>query len=317
MSEKQGHHPSPIQKQTLTCFDSEQLSNVVKGADFELHQLDKGSFRADLLSISLGNGILDRGCYSRSVLTQGLFPQEYITCGFVHHAQKEGRLNGSSMQKYDMVLSDKGGVLDYHLAPNTLWSSFQFKPEDLQKTGITLGKNFSNIYRLDPQMQQTLSFGLSEAFRLLEKTHEDHVSFINKEMLYNHILSLYAHAFDQADETIHLKQDQSAFYAKEILYYIHTHANEPIQMIDLTALIGKGERTVERLFKKHFGIAPYAYLKIHRLHLVRKHLMQTDPCAVNITHLAMENGFMQMGYFCSEYKKMFGETASETLSRGI
>jgi AraC-like DNA-binding protein len=46
--------------------------------------------------------------------------------------------------------------------------------------------------------------------------------------------------------------------------------------------------------------------------------MQVDkPSTVNITHIAMANGFMQMGYFASEYKKMFGETPSETLRRVI
>ena len=90
----------------------------------------------------------------------------------------------------------------------------------------------------------------------------------------------------------------------------------PLQMIELTALTGKSERTIERIFKKHFGIAPYAYLKIHRLHLIRNKLIDArESIAVNIGDIAMENGFMQMGYFGSEYKKLFNETPSQTLQR--
>ena len=89
-------------------------------------------------------------------------------------------------------------------------------------------------------------------------------------------------------------------------------------MIELTALTGKSERTVERIFKKHFSIAPYAYLKILRLHLIRKQLLQRDETVTtNIGDIAMKNGFMQMGYFASEYKKTFGEIPSETLPRAI
>ncbi len=318
MSNKQGHSPSFIQKQVLTCFDSDQLNEVVKGADFELNQLDKGSFRADLLSISLEKGILDRGCYNRSVLTEGTFTQDYITCGFIHHTEKEGYLNGSTMQKYDMLLSDKGGVLDYHLAPNTTWSSFQVKPEDLHKTGIALSKDSSKIYRFSPQMQQTFSFRLGEVFKLLENTHDDLASFINKEMLYNHILEIYAQAFNHATSITHLKQTESALLAKKIYYYIHDNADEPLQMIHLTELVGKSERTVERIFKKYFNLSPYTYLKIHRLNRIHNNLMHVEnPSTANITHIAMANGFMQMGYFCGEYKKTFGETPSETLRQTI
>ncbi len=89
-------------------------------------------------------------------------------------------------------------------------------------------------------------------------------------------------------------------------------------MIELTALTGKSERTVQRIFKKHFGITPYSYLKIHRLHLIRKQLLQRDESApANIGDIVMKHGFMQMGYFGSEYKKIFGETASETFQRMV
>ncbi|MEA3455016.1 MAG: helix-turn-helix domain-containing protein [Campylobacterota bacterium] len=87
-------------------------------------------------------------------------------------------------------------------------------------------------------------------------------------------------------------------------------------MIHLTELIGKSERTVERIFKKYFNLSPYTYLKIHRLNRIRNYLIQANnPSTVNITHTAMANGFMHMGYFASEYKKTFGERPSDTLQR--
>ena len=64
-------HPdiSPIQKQTLTCFDSDLLRDVIKGASFDLHQVGKGSFRADMFHASFDKGILDSARYSNSILT--------------------------------------------------------------------------------------------------------------------------------------------------------------------------------------------------------------------------------------------------------
>jgi len=308
----------PIQKQTFTCFNGDQLSDVVKGASFELQQLDKGAFRADLFSASLGNGILDKGYYNLSVLTKGTFSQEYMTCGFVHEANKEGHLNGEVMHKHDILLCDEGGPLDYCLAPDSLWSTFQFKRNDLLKTGILLPKNSSTIYHLDKEMKKAFSLKLAEIFKVLEGTNETLSPSVNPDMLYNHILEIYAHAFNHATSITHPKRTESALLAKKIYQYIHDNADEPLQMIHLTELVGKSERTVERIFKRYFNLSPYTYLKIHRLNRIRNCLMQADnPSTANITHIAMANGFMQMGYFCSEYKKTFGETASETLRLAI
>ena len=304
-----------IQKQTLTCFDSDQLSDVVKGASFELQQLDKGSFNANLFSASLGKGVLDRGYYNLSVLTQGTFSKEYMTCGFIHETHSESRLNGEVVQKYDMSLSDKNEPLEFSLAPNSLWSSFQFKREDLLKTGILLPKNSSMIYHLDNNTKKDFTSQLNTIFKYLEE--KDNTLF-NADILYNHLVSIYAQALNHTTSQIHLQRNESKLLAKKIYHYLHDNAGEAIQMIHLTELTGKSERTVERIFKKHFAVSPYAYLKIHRLNRIRNYLMQVDdPSTVNITHIAMANGFMQMGYFASEYKKTFGETPSETLQRVI
>ena len=149
----------------------------------------------------------------------------------------------------------------------------------------------------------------------MEETKDTLKTSINTELLYNHILSIYADALNQTTSLTHLKRSESILLAKKIYQYIHDNATEPIQMIHLTQLTGKSERTVERIFKKYFGVAPYSYLKLHRLHLIRSQLKKGNPSTLNITYLAMENGFMQMGYFGSEYKKLFNETPSETLRR--
>jgi len=309
--------PPPMKKQRFTCFDSDQLNEVVKGASIELQQMDSGSFQADLFNVSLGNGTLDIGQYSRSVLSEGTFSPELMTFGFLLDAKGEGRMNGSLVKEYDMSLSDEGSPLEHYLTPDTLWSSFQFKREDLLKTGIDLNAHSTTVYSFNKKMQQNLSLKLSKIFTYLKDTDLSQTSSVSTMMMYNHMLTTYAYAISHAHSCTPLKRSESALLAKKIYYYLQDHANAPIQMIELTALIGKGERTVERLFKKYFGVPPYTYLKLHRLHLIRKRLIQKDLSFINITHLAMEHGFMEIGYFGREYKKTFGETPSQTLKKSL
>jgi len=312
MDDNQNLHKPFINTHTLTFYDIDQLADVVKGASLEVHQLDKGKFHSDHLNVSLKKGMLDKGYYKRSTLTKGTFSQENMTFGFIHDTPKEGRLNGESMHKHDILLSNENGPLDYSLAADSHWSSFQFKREDFLKTGIELPSNDSIIYHLDMKTIHSFSHQLNAIFIHLQETEEA----INSELLYNHILSLYAYAANQTTSLKYLKRSESFLLATKIYEYMHEHAAEPIQMIHLTQLTGKSERTVERIYKKHFGVTPYTYLKLHRLHLVRNALMkQEDLNAMNITQIAMENGFMHMGYFGSEYKKLFNETPTGTLEK--
>ena len=139
---------------------------------------------------------------------------------------------------------------------------------------------------------------------------------VNPDILYQHLVSRFSYVLEETKSVTPLKAKESALLAKKIYHYIHEHASFPIQMIHLTALIGKSERTVERIFKQYFSLSPYAYLKVHRLHLIRNKLYELAPnSASNITHIAMENGFMSMGYFSKEYKKLFNETPTETLHK--
>ena len=309
---------SPIQKQTLTCFDSDLLSDVIKGASLNLHQVDKGSFQADMLHISLGKGILDSARYSNSILTEGTISQDNMSFGFIHDSKGESIFNGNILRKHDLLMGDEGGPMSSCMAEGSHWSSFQFKRNDLLKLGIKLKKDNNKILHFNKKMQTDFSYKLGGIVDYLEKEDNKKIAQINKELLYHHILGIYANALDHTKDISHLKRDESLLLSKKIRTYLNDHAGKPIQMIELTALTGKSERTVERIFKKHFGIAPYAYLKIHRLHLIRNHLLYAEESVTtNIGDIAMKNGFMQMGYFCSEYKKIFGETPSKTLQRVI
>ena len=306
-------NPSPIQKQTLTCFDSDLLRDVIKGASFDLHQVGKGSFQADMFHASIGKGILDSAHYSNSILTEGTVSKDNMSFGFIHDSKEDSIFNGNKLQKYDVMMGDEGGPLASCITADTYWSSFQFKRNDLLKLGITLEKDNNQVLHFNKEIQNDLSYKLGGILNYLENEKDEKVAQINTELLYHHILGIYANALDHSKDVSHLKRDESLLLSKKILTYLKDHADQPIQMIELTALTGKSERTVERIFKKYFGIAPYAYLKLHRLHLIRHKLLQDEGSSIG--DIALKHGFMQMGYFGNEYKKLFNETPSETLRR--
>lgn len=307
-----------INARSLEYYDMDQLSDVVKGASFEIEQLENGNFHADLFSATFIKGGLDRGRYNRTTFTKGIFSEEYMTFGFLLDAHEESRLNGKTFQKHDILLGNENMSVDYYLPPDSTWTSFQFKRDDLFKTNIILPNRESTIYTLDKKIKSTFAREVSNIFTLVEEMCDNPDTSLNSELIYNYLLSFYARSIDQNASNTPLERNESLTIARKIYSYFHEHTAEPIQMIHLTHLTGKSERTIERIFKKHFGVSPYTYLKLHRLHLVQQRLMKQESIDSGcITQIAMDNGFMHMGYFGSEYKKLFNEMPSETLEKHI
>lgn len=89
-----------------------------------------------------------------------------------------------------------------------------------------------------------------------------------------------------------------------------------IQIADLCRALHLSRRTLHRAFAETLGMGPARYLTLKRLSAVRTELRRSDPAAIKVTDTAIKYGFWELGRFAREYRQMFGERPSETLSRG-
>lgn len=316
MPKSQEKMPNSIQRTSLDCFDGDAMTAMIEGTSLSLYQVEKGSFETRLFSTTLGNGLINGGYYSRSVLTEGILSKELMSCSFLNNTSKPGILEGKPLERNNILLGAEDAPLNCVMAAESQWTSFQFKREDMSKTGLILPTKDSLVFKLSPEAEEKFSTEMNQLLHYIQQTDETNV--VNTDILYQHFVSRFSYVLEETKSVTHLKAKESALLAKKIYHYIHEHASYPIQMIDLTALIGKSERTVERIFKQYFSLSPYAYLKMHRLHLIRNKLLgMSADSNTNITHIAMENGFMSMGYFSREYKKLFNETPTETLNKRV
>ncbi|WP_417672145.1 helix-turn-helix domain-containing protein [Roseibium sp.] len=85
-------------------------------------------------------------------------------------------------------------------------------------------------------------------------------------------------------------------------------------VVDLCAELGVSERTLQYAFREYVGLSPVAYLRMCRLNHVRRVLAASAPQSTTITQVAMRYGFLHLGRLAGDYKRMFGETPSDTLS---
>jgi AraC family ethanolamine operon transcriptional activator len=72
-------------------------------------------------------------------------------------------------------------------------------------------------------------------------------------------------------------------------------------------------RYLEYAFNDAFGTSPSRYLRLLRLHEVRRRLRKPD-APTTVTREALRLGFNHLSLFSLQYKKAFGESPSATLS---
>lgn len=93
------------------------------------------------------------------------------------------------------------------------------------------------------------------------------------------------------------------------------HPHRPITLEALCREVHAGRRSLIQGFRDHLGMGPMAYLKLQRLHGVRRQLLAADPRDTRIHALAVEWGFLNPGHFARDYRNLFGELPGATLRR--
>jgi AraC family ethanolamine operon transcriptional activator len=95
------------------------------------------------------------------------------------------------------------------------------------------------------------------------------------------------------------------------------HPERPLTLELLCREIYAGRRCLIQGFREQLGMGPMAYLKLQRLHAVRRTLLATGPADTTVAAEAARFGFLSPGHFARDYRRLFGERPSATLAAGL
>ena len=115
--------------------------------------------------------------------------------------------------------------------------------------------------------------------------------------------------------TVSLRPPARIGIVKEVQRWMHDHPTNPITLTELCLQAHASRRTLIQGFQDHMGMGPMAYLKLLRLHGIRRRLLEADPNVIQIGALADQWGFYNAGHFAADYRRLFGERPRETLRR--
>ncbi|MBR9867414.1 MAG: AraC family transcriptional regulator [Oceanospirillales bacterium] len=101
---------------------------------------------------------------------------------------------------------------------------------------------------------------------------------------------------------------------EKIRRWVISEPRREYKPLDIAAYINVSERSLYHLFKKEFGLSPRVYICQIKLEFIYRELMDLNN-AKNITQVALEYGFNNLGRFSKVYRDYFGESPSETCRR--
>jgi AraC-like DNA-binding protein len=89
-------------------------------------------------------------------------------------------------------------------------------------------------------------------------------------------------------------------------------ASEGARIGVISRAVGVSERTLRNAFRRTHGLSPKQYDLRERLRAARRALCNVT-AADNVTTVASQYGFFELGRFAGLYKHAFGESPSETI----
>jgi AraC family transcriptional regulator, ethanolamine operon transcriptional activator len=108
----------------------------------------------------------------------------------------------------------------------------------------------------------------------------------------------------------HLSRERVIARALEL---IRAHDGQPLFTSDLCRAAGVSERTLRNTFNEYFGVGPIRLLKMRQLREIRAALLSADPAHETVASIAGRFGVWDFSLFARNYKRLFGESPSQTL----
>ena len=303
----------------LVTIDRKQINNLqdlstsIKGGLFKYTQLSEGVFEADLLRADLGRGTIDYTHTNTALLADGTYPSDAITIVILLEADNDITYGGANIRVNDFGIIKENSKEIASVVPNAKRITFSMQRSDLENLGVKEKFDESILY----QDQTPSHLYLASVFRsvvseLLLSTEENPVN-LNADHLYNYLIETTAYMLTEGMDNESLLQEDYFQAAEKISHFLYNHIEDDIQMVDLCREAHMSERTLQRVCQKIFNKTPRELIKVHRLNAIKKILESTVDESINLLHLSMDFGFMHQGRFAGEYKKLFGESPSQTL----
>jgi AraC-like DNA-binding protein len=306
----------------LSFDDPSACQAIFPAADVELFPTARGNFHADVTQIAMDRLWLHRihislpeintvavrpgrrsigfltECNSSSLLDCGLQvrPGDIVLnkSDVVHQRSDADFHYGTVSMPADDLAAAAEAIIDRAL-PDFSCTSTVHPPSALMRRLLNLHKNIGQLAHDTPDI-----LDVPEVSRALENE-------------LTHILVRCLDDGHSVQPTAGVRRHDAIL--TRFVEFLKANPDRPLYLTEICSAIGAAERTLRASCEEHLGMGPIRYLTLRRMHLVRRALLHSDPSASTVTQIVTCHGFWELGRFAVAYRRLFGETPSDTLRR--
>jgi AraC family transcriptional regulator, ethanolamine operon transcriptional activator len=306
--------------------DSDHLSAAVRHADLELVQQGCGPFRGDLSSAALGGTMVQFIHMNQTSISRAANAPDRMALLI--------QLGGSQACLWNGYASQGSSVITYgpgheHFGAEPKEFACAFISIPLERIELLLerchravvGQLRTGCHQLQVPMLRFL-----EIEKLLAQLQ---AVIDSKPMLLTHsaIRQMLEHSLEEsllsiihtAGENLlskdHTDRQTSGQIIRRAEQFLQSHPDQSIHLIQLCSAIGVSPGMLDHAFRELLNIEPKRYLRLYRLHCVRRTLLTSDPALTSVEFVSRNWGFWSKLQFEAEYRRLFAEKPAETLAR--
>jgi AraC-like DNA-binding protein len=312
---------------TLRFSDPERAAAAVRGAGAMSCQLSRHAAISEIARVVFPDACLDMVRLGPAMLLSGVMPRDCFSITFLLMCPQPARsLNfHTTCTNGDLEFFPPGSPLDvttpagYRHATLTLVAAkfhAQFAIHCPDAADRLLAKGAA--MHVSPMAQRQMRAVLRAMWRMMWDPEQPLTSLLARRAAEHAVSATFFAALLSGSGNLVPPATQRVAgrhrRLRQARDYLAAHLDQPIYLEDLCTTLGLSRRAAENLFRDFLGLSPVVYLQRQRLHGARRALQRAAAIPGTIKQVAIDYGFRHFGNFAHDYRALFGESPSETLT---
>jgi AraC-like DNA-binding protein len=307
-----------IDKRSLDGFEG--LHHAVQGTHVDVMQLGRGKLRGSLTHVELGDFSLSIGMFSVGIRTQRIATDDKLIIGMLlnstdrvthwsfdmrpadvlvmpPHVAHDGTFHGSAA--YAAIRLDLANVASLFNGEPMLSDPANWVRKNHYRANSLVSVDAARKLPLIVSSLAEQKAGLSDAA----------ADFWRRSI----IDAMTATVVDSLPSDTRGPLPSALRLVRDVENHLATAGARPVHISEICAAFNVSRRTLHRAFYDVVGFGPVTFLRHKRLGAIYSALRHSDPAAVTVAEIALQQGFIELGRFSHYYHSLFGEYPSETL----
>ncbi len=305
--------------QTFNDFECFRDAASMWSLDFK--QLDSGKLNADLQILETAHVQIGTTTLNRKFEQKGIAPNGFCTVVLTSTSKQFYQWRGYNVTGRDLLIHAGSGEFQSISKPG--WGIFTIAISNdfinQFKENFEIGRNNflddgSEVVTVSLPEIENLRYKLNSIFNaasfLPGKIHSRAIQqFIFNDIPSMLLQSILRSAVPRSRPDSRLRD----IALKKAITYLNESPYDNPSISELCNIAGASQRTLEYAFNETYEFGPKEYIRKNLLNRVREVLRNANPAKTKVQDVAHRYGFLHLGHFGSDYKKLFQELPSETL----